>query len=565
MKTDRERVEELTASLFAQFLKDRYKMGLGGKSEAEILRKARGDAWQIVRAPNESKNASEWDGYTMDELKDKVNQLRNLYNEANEALAGFSKLKEELSTLADKRRADLQDHDRKMEFHTKLVAELREELQVAKSGLIAAMGDAATWVATKLQFQKELVKTQSDRDVYALHSGRLQGELAQARDLLTEQGGEMVKLKNQLDIERSLPSRKALDKLKDQVAALQEHAVYWLGQENGFHWASKLVSRGLSTVVMMKELDRLGAQALDNAEKKKSMPTITKAVEADRMEREAGPATGKTEPEKTAAIGLTPEETTELERAMDYMGRSLKDWILGSRTTPKPVDGGPSSSASTAAYEPTADNLAELAKLARKVHERFERPTPGQGFQACPRCGSGVKDPSHCPVCARCPQCGQLEEKGIAYSWGLKNEATCGKCGAKWDPATNPTLVQPFPSSSASTAGGADPKSEGYGRCPACGGIAFTIGTAGLSVVCDRCGIYLYSESWTPIDKRGLRLRRVIRELWSALASEATVGKHGGVAFGRMSAAETYQSYKTNDFEPGTDRKAIDWKKVLGT
>jgi len=163
-------------------------------------------------------------------------------------------------------------------------------------------------------------------------------------------------------------------KLKDQVAALQEHAsrVYWLGQENGFRWASKLVSCGLSTVDMVKELDSLGAQAIDNAEKKKSMPTITKAVEADRMEREAGPAKGKAEPEKTVAIGLTPEETTELERAMDYMGRSLKDWILGSRTTPKPVDGEPSSSASTAAYEPTAEEKMQLEKLTGEIGRRLD-------------------------------------------------------------------------------------------------------------------------------------------------------------------------------------------------
>jgi ribosomal protein L37AE/L43A len=51
MKTDRERVDEITASLFAAYLKDRYKMALGGKPEAEILRKARSDAWKIVRTP----------------------------------------------------------------------------------------------------------------------------------------------------------------------------------------------------------------------------------------------------------------------------------------------------------------------------------------------------------------------------------------------------------------------------------------------------------------------------------------------------------------------------------
>jgi hypothetical protein len=303
-------------------------------------------------------------------------------------------------------------------------------------------------------------------------------------------------------------------------------------------------------------------------------PTAEEEAELERISGEIA---------KKLRAGTEPmaEDLAKMEKAADSviqgLGSFIKGFLFGKSVTRKPGNGAknepsPSSSASTAAEEPTAENLAELAKLARKVHERFERPTPGQGFQACPQCGSGVKDPSHCPVCARCPQCGQLEEKGIAYSWGLKNEATCGKCGAKWDPATNPTLVQPFPSSSASTAGGllvgfcdlADPKSEGYGRCPACGGIAFTIGTADLSVVCDRCGIYLYIESWTPIDKRGLRLRRVIQELWSALASEATVGKHGGVAFGRTSAEETYLSYRTNDFEPGTDRKAIDWKKVLG-
>jgi len=208
---------------------------------------------------------------------------------------------------------------------------------------------------------KEDLSNWAELEIKADNADRLQGELAQARDLLTEQGGEMVKL-------------------KDQVAALQEHAsrVYWLGQENGFNQAATFVSRqGLSlnweqVTETVCQIDGWRKVALDNAEKKKSMPTITKAVEADRMEREAGPAKGKAEPEKTVAIGLTPEETTELERAMDYMGRSLKDWILGSRTTPKPVDGEPSSSASTAAYEPTAEEKMQLEKLTGEIGRRLD-------------------------------------------------------------------------------------------------------------------------------------------------------------------------------------------------
>lgn len=49
MKTDHERVEELTAALFAAYLRDRRRMGMGLSSDADLMRRARSDAWKIVR------------------------------------------------------------------------------------------------------------------------------------------------------------------------------------------------------------------------------------------------------------------------------------------------------------------------------------------------------------------------------------------------------------------------------------------------------------------------------------------------------------------------------------
>jgi hypothetical protein len=537
MKTDRERVDELTATLFAQFLKDRYKMALGGKSEAEILRKARGDAWRIVRA---SDNAALTRNAAMEETRMFPKDKKGTWGLARRDLVGL--ILQSPGELWWRPDDTLPPHhitarDYVAFYGTQLGSaadvaaftalpkpkeDLAEDTRRWKKARAGAFRDAA-----------ELLRNLAGLYAKAGPTGRhMTAGVLHAADRLEAMAN------NELDV----PAPK-VEKVK--FSPCPKCGAPLVKDGGGYPFTCGMCNtRLILTGGLLKIL--LPVDAKDEPSHKPEIWCDGRRVCPDCQIKMDALTYG-------SDIALGPAGTWRCSNC---------GWRSKTRIA---VPAMLSSSASTAAEEPTAENLAELAKLAREVHERFERPTPGQGFQACPRCGSGVKDPSHCPVCARCPQCGQLEEKGIAYSWGLKNEATCGKCGAKWDPATNPTLVQPFPSSSASTAGGADPKSEVYGRCPACGGIAFTIGTAGLSVVCDRCGIYLYSESWTPIDKRGLRLRRVIRELWSALASEATVGKHGGVAFGRMSAAETYQSYKTNDFEPGTDRKAIDWKKVLGT
>lgn len=59
MKTDRERVDALTAQLFASFLRDHYRLGLGLHTEADFFKKARAIAWRIVREPAVDPSGSE--------------------------------------------------------------------------------------------------------------------------------------------------------------------------------------------------------------------------------------------------------------------------------------------------------------------------------------------------------------------------------------------------------------------------------------------------------------------------------------------------------------------------